>query len=214
MFSEIFLLVTSFLRAPATNTAQETHKAESRVPPSRHTGLREPTVSKQPSPPQNHRAPRFGEERPPAREKEAPRPAKGCPASGGVPASTTDPGPGAGPAGDSRGTHGDEARSGAASLRPGLSAGEQVSPSPRGRAGTLKGESSGDTYLALCAKAGRAHYLRHRAPPESERLLSAGEIFGHGGSCPRAGREGCRAAAQATSCLTTRYGLGDSHHGH
>ncbi|XP_072504883.1 coiled-coil domain-containing protein 190 isoform X2 [Notamacropus eugenii] len=35
------------------------------------------------------------------------------------------------------------------------------------------------TYLELFAKVKNARYLRHRAPPEFERELSIGEIFGH-----------------------------------
>ncbi|XP_074122571.1 coiled-coil domain-containing protein 190 isoform X2 [Sminthopsis crassicaudata] len=35
------------------------------------------------------------------------------------------------------------------------------------------------TYLELFAKVKNARYLRHRAPPESERVISIGEIFGH-----------------------------------
>ncbi|KAM9000571.1 coiled-coil domain-containing protein 190 isoform X2 [Sarcophilus harrisii] len=35
------------------------------------------------------------------------------------------------------------------------------------------------TYLELFAKVKNARYLRHRVPPESERVISIGEIFGH-----------------------------------
>ncbi|XP_032949979.1 coiled-coil domain-containing protein 190 isoform X2 [Rhinolophus ferrumequinum] len=184
------------LRGPATNMVQETHKTKSQRP-SRHTGPRDPTISKEQSPSQNHRTSRFREDEPPAREKESTRPAKGVTPAGAsllcqgqdIPAGTADPGPGASRAGDSGAAHSDEARSGDASLQPDHSAGDQISPSPLGRAGTLKGASSTATYLELFAKARHAHYLRHRVPPKSERLLSIGEIFGHRGPVPQS-REG------------------------
>ncbi|XP_014384006.1 PREDICTED: coiled-coil domain-containing protein C1orf110 homolog [Myotis brandtii] len=37
------------------------------------------------------------------------------------------------------------------------------------------------SFREVLARAANAHYLRHRVPPEAERLLSMGEIFGHGG---------------------------------
>lgn len=37
------------------------------------------------------------------------------------------------------------------------------------------------SFREVLARAAKAHYLRHRVPPEAERLLSMGEIFGHGG---------------------------------
>ncbi|XP_028613401.1 coiled-coil domain-containing protein 190 [Grammomys surdaster] len=54
--------------------------------------------------------------------------------------------------------------------------------------GSFKDECTKPTFLELFTKAKNAHYLRHRVPPESERLLSIGEIFGHREySLPRAG---------------------------
>ncbi|XP_074178165.1 coiled-coil domain-containing protein 190 isoform X2 [Rhinolophus sinicus] len=184
------------VRAPATNMVQETHRTKSQRP-SRHTGPRDATISKEQSLSQNHRTSRCREDKPPAREKASTRPAKGVTPAGSsllcqgqdIPAGTADPGPGASQVGDSGVAHSDEARSGDASLQPDHSTGEQKSPSPLGRAGTLKGASSAATYLELFAKAGQAHYLRHSEPPKSERLLSIGEIFGHRGPVPQS-REG------------------------
>ncbi|XP_070252311.1 coiled-coil domain-containing protein 190 [Myotis yumanensis] len=74
---------------------------------------------------------------------------------------STAPGPGASPAGDRGGALG-EARPEATGLQPDVSPG---APS----------------FLEVLARASNAHYLRHRVPPEAERLLCLGEIFGHGG---------------------------------
>ncbi|XP_054978303.1 coiled-coil domain-containing protein 190 isoform X1 [Sorex araneus] len=50
--------------------------------------------------------------------------------------------------------------------------------------------AEGDAHPApeLLARAGRAHYIRHRAPPEWERLLSVREVFGHQEGCGGEGR--------------------------
>ncbi|XP_021496285.1 coiled-coil domain-containing protein 190 [Meriones unguiculatus] len=56
--------------------------------------------------------------------------------------------------------------------------------------GSSKGEGTKPTLVDLYAKVKNAHYLRHRVPPESERLLSVREIFGHSDSPPpKAGEE-------------------------
>ncbi|XP_055480533.1 coiled-coil domain-containing protein 190 [Psammomys obesus] len=56
--------------------------------------------------------------------------------------------------------------------------------------GSSKGEGTKPTLVDLYAKVKNAHYLRHRVPPESERLLSVREIFGHSDSPPtKAGGE-------------------------
>ncbi|ELK24491.1 hypothetical protein MDA_GLEAN10001114 [Myotis davidii] len=78
---------------------------------------------------------------------------------------STAPGPGASPVGD--GALG-EARPEATGLQPNLCAREHVS-------------LGAPTFREVWARAANAHYLRHRVPPEAERLLSMGEIFGHGG---------------------------------
>lgn len=76
---------------------------------------------------------------------------------------STSPGPGASPAGDHGGALG-EARLEAT----GVSARKHMSP------GAL-------SFREVLARAANAHYVRHRVPPEAERLLSMGEIFGHRG---------------------------------
>ncbi|XP_059531078.1 coiled-coil domain-containing protein 190 [Myotis daubentonii] len=78
---------------------------------------------------------------------------------------STAPCPGASPAGD--GALG-EARPEATGLLPDLRAREHVSP-------------GAPSFREVLARAANAHYLRHRVPPEAERVLSMGEIFGHGG---------------------------------
>lgn len=56
--------------------------------------------------------------------------------------------------------------------------------------GSFKGECAKPTFLELFEKAKKARYLRHRVSPESERLLSIGEIFGHRDySLPRPGEK-------------------------
>lgn len=49
------------------------------------------------------------------------------------------------------------------------------------------------------------------SPPSLRGCSALGRYSGMGGLCPRAGREGSRAAARATSCLRTWYGLSDIH---
>ncbi|KAM8812094.1 coiled-coil domain-containing protein 190 [Rhynchonycteris naso] len=82
----------------------------------------------------------------------------------------TDPGPTASPAEERGASHEDEAVPGDAHLQPGLSAECVEGP---------HSQSSVPTFPELFARAVHAHYLRHRVPPESERLLSISEIFGH-----------------------------------
>ncbi|KAM6217250.1 coiled-coil domain-containing protein 190 [Rhynchocyon petersi] len=75
----------------------------------------------------------------------------------------------------------DEIRSTDASLQTDKDTGEEIPTSPIGSisAGNIPEETTSSTYLELYAKVKNARYLRHRVPPESERLLSIGEIFGH-----------------------------------
>ncbi|CAO2638258.1 Coiled-coil domain-containing protein 190 [Lemmus lemmus] len=84
----------------------------------------------------------------------------------------------------------DETRSKNADLKPHGDAEDQNAPCSAECAGSFKGKCTKLTFLELFAKAKEAHYLRHRVPPESERLLSIGEIFGHGDvSLPRVGKK-------------------------
>lgn len=84
----------------------------------------------------------------------------------------------------------DETRSENANGKPHGDADVQNPPSSMDYTGSFKEECTKPTFLELFEKAKKAHYLRHRVPPESERLLSIGEIFGHGDySLPRAGEK-------------------------
>lgn len=84
-------------------------------------------------------------------------------------------------------TPADETRSKNADPKPHGNAGDQNTPCSVECAGSFKGKCTKPTFLELLAKAKEANYLRHRVPPESKRMLSIGEIFGHGdASLPRA----------------------------
>lgn len=84
----------------------------------------------------------------------------------------------------------DEARSKPANRKPHGDPGAQSLLSSVEDPGSFKGEYTKPAFPELFAKAKNAHYLRHRVPPESERLLSIREIFGHSDpSLPRVGKE-------------------------
>lgn len=178
------------VRAPVTVRTQEVHKAKSQVPRFHHTGLKDPTTNKGKSIPPNDRTSPFTGEKPQAQETDSINPPTGKDPSQGVSvlcqdqvsANTPDQGPSCRPRGESRAGHAAESRSNDTDLKPDLS--------PAECAGNFNGDSTRSTYLELFEKAKNAHYLRHRVPPESERLLSIGEIFGHEESLqPRAGAE-------------------------
>ncbi|KAF5920246.1 hypothetical protein HPG69_010650 [Diceros bicornis minor] len=181
-------------RAPATNMNQKIYKTKSQMPPFLHTGLKDPMRSKNQSLTQNDRTSHFTEDKSQAQEKDSINPPKSKASNEGISTlcqdqeastHTLDQGPGSCPAGDSRMAHVDETRSKDANQKPDHNAGNQIPPNLMERAADFKGESTASTYLELFAKARNAHYLRHRVPPESERLLSIGEIFGHKESlCP------------------------------
>lgn len=69
-----------------------------------------------------------------------------------------------------------------ANRKPHGDARAQSLPSSLEHSGSSKGEGTKPTLQDLYAKVKNAHYLRHRVPPESERLLSIREIFGHSDS--------------------------------
>lgn len=94
------------------------------------------------------------------------------------------PAPGPGPAGDRGEARGEEAGSEDGDPQPGLCEGEQVSPRAPACAGNPSGLALAASFRELSARAANAHYLRHRVPPEFERLLSIAEIFGHGDPAP------------------------------
>ncbi|KAF3823081.1 hypothetical protein GH733_010517 [Mirounga leonina] len=187
------------VRALATNSTQGIYKIKSQMPPFDHAGLRDSVKSKEQSLSQNYKASHFTAEKPQAREKDCLRPPKGKDSNKGisilcqdqdVSINTLDQGPGSSPAGGRGKAHTDEARSQDANLKPDPNAGRQSPLNPRERAGNLKHESITPTFLELFVKVRNAHYLQHRVPPESERLLSIGEIFGHKESFqPRGGQE-------------------------
>ncbi|CAK7308693.1 Coiled-coil domain-containing protein 190 [Vulpes lagopus] len=187
------------VRALATNTTQEIYKSKTQVPPFHQAGLRDSVKSKEQSLPPNYKASHFTAEKIQAREKDCLRPPKGKESNkgmstpcqdGDVSTHTVDQGPGSSPAGESGRAHVDEATSEDASLKPDPQAGSQSPLNPRECAGNWKGESTTPTFSELFAKVRNAHYLRHRVPPDSERLLTIGEIFGHEESLqPRAAQE-------------------------
>ncbi|XP_003785891.1 coiled-coil domain-containing protein 190 [Otolemur garnettii] len=188
---------TKKIRALATSMTQEIYKTTSQMPPLHHSDPKTPTRSNEPPPCQNTAF--FTEEKPRAQEKGSMNPPDSIDSKEGIPVPRQDPevstntielGPGSGPAGD-RMPHTNAIGSKDVTPKLDENAGKQISPNPRDRARSFSGKFTKPTFLELFAKAKNAHYLRHRVPPESERLLSTGEIFGHGeSSSSRAGREG------------------------
>nr|XP_008983158.2 coiled-coil domain-containing protein 190 isoform X2 [Callithrix jacchus] len=187
------------MRASATSRTQDTYKSKSQVPPSRDTGLKDPMRSKEQPLSQNNRTACFIKEPPQAQEKGSVNPPKDIDTSKGicvlcqdqaVSTNTTEQGPSSSPTSDSGMARADETRSKDVALKPGGNTGKQMPPNHVECAGRFQGEFTKPTFLELLSKARNAHYLRHRVPPESERLLSIAEIFGHGeSSLSRAGEE-------------------------
>ncbi|XP_004449444.2 coiled-coil domain-containing protein 190 isoform X2 [Dasypus novemcinctus] len=176
------------LRALPTNMPQEICKTKSQMPSFHPTGMKVSKRSKDRSLSQNCRAAGFTEEKPQVPEKASINPPKGVDSKRNtsilcqgqeVSTDTLDQGRGSSPAGDNGMTHGDESRSTDDTLKPDQDAGKQITWNPMEQARNFKAEPTKATYLELFEKARHAHYIRHRAPPESERLLSTGEIFGH-----------------------------------
>ncbi|GAB5583729.1 coiled-coil domain-containing protein 190 [Prionailurus iriomotensis] len=183
----------------ATNMTQEMYRTKSQMPLFHHAGFKDAMKSKEQSLSQNYRASHFTAEKPQAQEKDFMSPPKGKDSNKGisilcqhqdVSINTLDQGPGSSPVCESGTAHMDETRPKDVSLKPDPNAGKQSPLNPMECARNLKGESVTPTFLELFAKVRNAHYLRHRVPPESERLLSIGEIFGHKESLqPRTGQE-------------------------
>ncbi|KAG8523655.1 Coiled-coil domain-containing protein 190 [Galemys pyrenaicus] len=178
----------SNIRASEIIETQEANIAKPLMPPAHHTGLKFHMKGKKQSLPQNHRTSHLIKEKPQVQEEESVVPPKGKESSNDtatlyqdqeVPTNTSDPGPTSSPAAESTSACVNGARSEEANLEPDLQAGKQISPSPMECAGKGKGPSTEPTYLELFMRVRNAHYLRHRVPPESERLLSIREIFGH-----------------------------------
>ncbi|XP_062959819.1 coiled-coil domain-containing protein 190 [Cynocephalus volans] len=173
------------IRALATDMSQEIHKTKFQMPPLWHTGHKDSTRRKEQLLSQNDRT---AQEKPQAQENDSVNPPKGIDSNKGisvlcqdqeVSSDTTEHGSGSSPAGDSGMAHVDGTRSTDANLKPSGNTSNQIPPNPMECSGSFKGESTKPSFLELFAKAKHAHYLRHRVPPESERLLSIGEIFGH-----------------------------------
>ncbi|XP_043423486.1 coiled-coil domain-containing protein 190 [Prionailurus bengalensis] len=190
---------TNNVRVLATNMTQEMYRTKSQMPLFHHAGFKDAMKSKEQSLSQNYRASHFTAEKPQAQEKDFMSPPKGKDSNKGisilcqhqdVSINTLDQGPGSSPVCESGTAHMDETRPKDVSLKPDPNAGKQSPLNPMECARNLKGESVTPTFLELFAKVRNAHYLRHRVPPESERLLSIGEIFGHKESLqPRTGQE-------------------------
>lgn len=177
----------------ATNTAPETCSSKPQRPPSHPTGLKDSMRNKEHQS-QNHRTACLTEEMPQAQGEDSIKAPKGGDPNKDISAlchhqavstNSSEKAPGSSPAGDSGGAPVDENRSQDANLKAGMGAGIQIPPHFTEDAR----ESTKQTFLELLAKVKNAHYLRHRVPPESERLLSIAEIFGHGESSPRRERE-------------------------
>ncbi|XP_037360345.1 coiled-coil domain-containing protein 190 [Talpa occidentalis] len=176
------------IRASAIIETQETNKAKPPIPRAHHTGLKVRMKGKEQSLPQNHRTSHLIEEKPQVQEEESIVPPKGKESNNNmstlhrdqeVPTDTSDPGPTSSPATESTSSYVNGTRSEEANLQADLHAGKQIPPSPMECAGNHKGQSTEPSYLELFMRVRNAHYLRHRVPPESERLLSIREIFGH-----------------------------------
>ncbi|KAM9692959.1 coiled-coil domain-containing protein 190 [Dama dama] len=183
-----------------TNTTQEISKTKSQMPPFHHIGPKDPMKSKRQSLSQNNRTSHFIEEKLQAQEKDSINPPKGKGSNESisllcqnqdVSTRTVDGGPSSSPAGGSEPAHGDETRSNDANARPDHTTAKQIPLDPVGGGGDFKDKPQTSTYLELFEKARKAHYLRHRIPPESERLLSIGEIFGHKESSQSRAEKGC-----------------------
>ncbi|XP_017370623.1 coiled-coil domain-containing protein 190 isoform X1 [Cebus imitator] len=187
------------MRASATSMTQDTYKSKSQVPPSHDAGLKDPMRSKEQPLSQNNRTACFIKEHPQAQEKDSVNPPKDIDSNKGVyvlcqdqavSTNTTEQVPSSSPTTDSGIVHADETRSKDVALKPDRNTGKQMPPNHVECAGSFQGEFTKPTFLELLSKARNAHYLRHRVPPESERLLSIGEIFGHEESpLSRAGEE-------------------------
>ncbi|XP_055259294.1 coiled-coil domain-containing protein 190 isoform X1 [Moschus berezovskii] len=183
-----------------TNTTQERSKTKSQMPPFHHIGPKDPMKSKRQSLYQNNRNSRFIEEKLQAQEKDSINPPKGKGSNESisllcqnqdVSTHAVDGGPSSRPAGDTEPTHGGETRSSDANTRPDHTTEKQIPLDPVEGGGDFKDKPQTSTYLELFEKARKAHYLRHRIPPESERLLSIGEIFGHKESSWFRAEKGC-----------------------
>nr|XP_011758632.1 coiled-coil domain-containing protein 190 isoform X1 [Macaca nemestrina] len=179
------------MRALATRMTQDTYKSKSQLPPSHDPGLKDSMKSKEQLLSQNNRTACFTKEQPQAQEKDSVNPPKDVDSSKGisvlcqnqeVSTNTIEQGPSSSLARNSGTAHADKTRSKDVAVKPDGNTGKQIPPNHTECAGSFEGEFTKPAFLELLSKARNVHYLRHRVPPESERLLSIGEVFGHGES--------------------------------
>ncbi|XP_007935987.1 coiled-coil domain-containing protein 190 [Orycteropus afer afer] len=180
--------------ALATNMPQEKYKTKFEMPPFHPTGLKDHMRRKGQSLSQNYKTTCFTEEKLQAQEKDSINPPKGTDSNKSTSilgqdqeVSTSIRGHPGSTSADESGTQCvDEIRSTEANLQSDQDTVKEIPPNPKECAsvGDVKAEATKSTYLELFAKARNARYLRHRVPPESERLLSTEEIFGHEKSLP------------------------------
>ena len=170
------------------------------MPPFHHMGPKDPMKSKRQSLSQSNRTSHFIEEKLQAQEEDSIKPSKGKGSNESisllcqnqdVSTHPVDGGPSASPAGGGELAHGDETRSNDVNTKPDHTTAKHIPLDPVGGGGDFKDKPQTSTYLELCEKSRKAHYLRHRIPPESERLLSTGQIFGHKESSQSRAEEGC-----------------------
>ncbi|XP_004385838.1 coiled-coil domain-containing protein 190 [Trichechus manatus latirostris] len=169
-------------QALATNMPKEIYKTKSQRALLHHIGLKDPMRRNKQSLSQHYRSTHFTEEKPQAQGKDSINLPKGIDSSKRISilgqdqeisTITLDQWPGSSLA--------DEIRSTDANLQSDQDTWKDIPPNSMEctSTGNMKGEAMKSTYLELFAKARKAHYLRHRVHPESERLLSTGETFGH-----------------------------------
>lgn len=175
------------MRALATNITQDI-SAKPQVLPLHAASLKDPPRSQEHLGSRSDRTGCFTHENSDIQEKESANPPEGTDPtqdisvpchSQEVPTTNTEDGLVSSPDGKCGSAPADNTKSKDADLKPPGVAGEQNLPSSVECVGGIKAESTKPTFLELFVKAKNAHYLRHRVPPESERLLSIGEIFGH-----------------------------------
>ncbi|XP_052593490.1 coiled-coil domain-containing protein 190 isoform X2 [Peromyscus californicus insignis] len=190
------LVLEPKIRVPSTNMTQEV-KTKIQGPSLHGPALKDALRSQEQLQSQLDRTSCCEEENSQAQKGASANPLKGTdpnkevsvPCRGQEVSTKTEDSPTSSPAGKTGSASADETRSKNAGLKPPGDARDQNPPSSVECAGSFKGNCTKPTFLELFAKAKNAHYLRHRVPPESERLLSIGEIFGHGdSSLPRAGK--------------------------
>ncbi|XP_026635618.1 coiled-coil domain-containing protein 190 isoform X1 [Microtus ochrogaster] len=186
----------SKIRVPPTNMTQEA-KTKIHGPSLPDTALKAAPRSQDHLQSQRDSTSCYKEEYSGAQEGESAKPLKGTDSNVPAPChgqevsiNNTEDSPVSSPDGAKGLAPADETRSKNADPKPHEDAGGQNAPCSVECAGSFNGKCTKSTFLELLAKAKEAHYLRHRVPPESERMLSIGEIFGHGdASLPRAGKK-------------------------